>query len=284
MRILRKDYAAKVFVLTVIFLLSIGLSSLTADELSGEEILVKVDQKSEVVSQGEILSILTLEDVNADGSTNSMKVGALARQSTDRPDQMLIYFLEPEANRGSIVLSKDTPEGETKMWSYLPALKRKMELSASQKEGSFFGTTLSYKEIGSWSMSETFNAEIVEEVTLDIGDRSVAAYKLQLTEKEGADPQYPRQTIWVGKDNWVLLRSQSFNADGELQKEMEVQELTMFEENTVTEKLVTTVLDSGASTTVIYEKRERPEQDIPDSVFDPEELSNFDPKKWGLSE
>lgn len=271
-------------ILSLLLLISVYSVVFAADELSGDEILVKVDRKSQVVTQGEILSILTLKDVNADGSTNDLKIAALARKTTEEPDKTLIYFLQPESNRGSIFLTKDTPEGETRMWSYLPALQRKIEFTGSQKEGSFFGTTLSYKEIGSWSMSEEFTGKITEETTVEIGDKSLPAYKLELTAKEGADPQYPQQTIWVGKGNWLLLRSKSFNNEGDLKKTMEVKELTTFEGNTVTKRLITEVVETGASTTVIYEKRKRPERDIPDSVFDPENLSKFDPEKWVMTD
>ena len=65
---------------------------------------------------------------------------------------------------------------------------------------------------------------------------------------------------------------------------MEVRGLTTFEDNTVTKELITTVVDSNASTTVTYVKRARPDKDIPDSVFDPDNLKNFDPATWGLTE
>ncbi len=264
---------------------SFSLVVFAAGGLSGSEILKKVDQKSEMVAQGEMLSILTFENVNADGTEDSYKFGALARKEPGEPNRTLIYYLKPEHVGGTILLTRDTAEGDTKMWLSLPALGGKpKELSASGQESSFAGSTLSREEVGSWTMSEEYEAEILEETTVEVGEESVPAYKLKLTEKEGEDPQFPEQTVWVGKDNWILLRSKNFNDDGELKKEMEVKELTTFEGNTVTEKLITTIVDTGASTTVTYEKRERPDQDIPDSVYDPENLSDFDPEKWGVTE
>ncbi len=270
--------------LTTVLLLSVSGGVLAAGDLSGSEILEKVDQKSEIVSQGEIMSVLTFNNVNADGTTSSYKFGALARKKKGEPDRTLVYYLQPEFVKGTIFLTKETEEGESRMWLYLSALGEPKELTASKKQSSFADSTLSFEEVSSWSMSEEYNAEIVEETTVQVGDQSVPVYKLQLTAKEDANPQYPTETIWVGKDNWVLLHTKNFNDTGELEKEMKVEELTTFEEKTVTKKLVTTVMDSGASTTVIYEKRERPDQDVPDSVFDPENLGDFDPDKWGLTE
>lgn len=271
-------------VLSLLLLLSAHSFVFAADDLSGDDILVKVDRKSQVVTRGDILSILTLKTKKADGTTTNLKFGALARKTTEEPDKTLMYLLQPEFNKGSIFLTKDTPEGETRMWSYLPALQRKIEFTGSQKEGSFLGTTLSREEIASWSLSEEFTGKIVEETTVEIGDQSLPAYKLELTAKEGADPQYPQQTIWVGKGNWLLFRTKNYSAEGKLKAKMEVKELTTFEENTVTKKLIKELVEISESTTVIYEKRERPERDIPDSVFDPENLSEFDPEKWGMTD
>lgn len=279
----RKSIILSVFLATA-FAFALVSGAIAAEELSGNKILKKVDNKSESVTQGEMISIINFHNVNADGTESSYRFGALARKKSGEPNRTLIYYLKPKYVRGSIFLSKDTEEGETKMWLYLSALGQAKELSASKKESSFAGSTISFEEIGSWTMSEEYNAKIAEETTIQVGDQSVPAYKLNLTAKEGADPQYPKQTIWAGKDNWVLLRSNNFNSEGELVKEMEVKELTTFEGNTVTKELITTAVDSGASTTVTYVKRERPEQDIPDSVFNPDNLKNFDPAKWGLTE
>lgn len=270
--------------LVVVFLFAFGLSGFSADDLNGNEILKKMDEKSEMVTAGEMLSIINFHNVNADGTESSYKFGALARKKSGEPNLTLIYYLEPKFVRGSIFLTREMEAGETNMWLFLSALGQAKELSTSKQEGSFAGSTLSYEEIGSRTMSVDYNAERAGETTVQIGDKSVAVYKLSLTAKEEADPQYPERTVWVGKGSWVLLRSKSFSSEGKLMKEMELKELTTFEGNTVTKELVTTAVDTGASTTVTYIKRERPEKDIPDSVFQSENLKGFDPSRWGLTE
>lgn len=269
---------------TVGMLVAVSVSGFAADDLTGDEILVKVDEQSEIVTRGEILSTLTFENVNPDGTTSSYKFGALARKKDGEPNITLVYYLQPKFVKGSIFLSVENEDGTTDMWLFLPALGQAKQLSTSKKESSFAGSTLSFEEIGSWTMSKEYTGQIVGETTMEVGDKNVPAYKLELTAKEGADPQFPEETIWVGKDNWILLKSKNFNSDGDLVKKMEVKELTTFEGNTVTRQLVTENVDTGASTTVTYIDRERPEQDIPDSVFDSGNLSTFDPKKWGLAE
>jgi outer membrane lipoprotein-sorting protein len=270
--------------LVTLFLFALGVSGFSANDLSGNEILKKVDKKSEMVTQGEMLSIINFDNLNADGTESSYKFGALARKKSGEPNFTLIYYLEPKFVRGSIFLTRDKKEGGTDMWLFLSALGQVKKLSTSKQEGSFANSTLSYEEIGSRTMSDDYNAKIAAETKVQVDGQSVPAYKLSLTAKEEADPQYPEQTVWIGKDNWVLLRSENFNSEGQLKKKMELKELTTFEGNTVTKKLATTAVDTGASTTVTYVKRERPEKDIPGSVFQADNLKNFDPAKWGLTE
>lgn len=275
--------SVSVFLVSLLILTS-GITTVSAQDLTGNEILEKVDKKSEMVTQGEMLSVINFHNKNADGTESSYRFGALARKKTGELNRTLIYYLAPEFVSGSILLSRETEEGETKMWLYLSALGQAKELSASKKQSSFAGSTVSFEEIGSWTMSDDYTAEISGEPTMQIGDQSVPAYKLELTAKEGADPQYPKQTIWVGKNNWVLLRSENFSSEGEIVKEMKVNQLTTFEGNTVTKELVTTAVDSGASSTITYVKRERPDKEIPGSVFEPDNLQSFDPTNWGLTE
>lgn len=70
----------------ITLLLVLVLSALTfsfsptvlAEDLSGDEILARMDRQTEVVTQGELMSILTFNNQHADGTTSSYQFGALA--------------------------------------------------------------------------------------------------------------------------------------------------------------------------------------------------------------
>ncbi|MFP3953199.1 MAG: outer membrane lipoprotein-sorting protein [Candidatus Acetothermia bacterium] len=264
-------------------LIAMGVGAIGAEEISGDEVLENMDRQSEIVTQGDITSVLTFNNENADGTTNSRKFGALAHKKEGESNYQLVYFLEPQFIRGSIFLSKENEDGTTRMWLFLPALPQPKELSASKQEGSFAGSALSYEEIGSWTMSTEFNAEIVEETTVEVGDETFPVYKLDLTPKEGVEVDNPDRTVWIAKESWLLMKSEQYGPEGELQKTMEVKSVTTFEGKTVTKELTTADVESGKSTTVIYETRERPPKEVPMSTFAPEHLSEFDPVKWGLA-
>ncbi|MBS3736562.1 MAG: outer membrane lipoprotein-sorting protein [Candidatus Bipolaricaulota bacterium] len=263
--------------------LTLGVHSLGQDSLTGEEIMINVDEQQEKISEGDVLSILNFENVNPDGTETGYRFGSLARKEPGEPNYTLIYYLEPEDVAGSIFLSRETEE-DTEMWLLLSAFPQPKKLPSSQQQGSFAGSNLTFQEIGSRNMSERYNAELVGEVELTIAGETVPTYVLETEVKEDATAKYPSGKVWVGKNNWLILKSEDYNSDGELARVMEVEELGTFEGKRVTKKLVAESRLDESSTTVTFEKRERPEEEIPVDVFSPDNLTEFDPERWGLTQ
>lgn len=282
MKLERQILNSVVFGLTLTLLLVSGTTTLAQDSMTGDEILERVDEQQEKISEGDVLSILKFENVNSDGTKSNYKFGSLAKREPGEPNYSLIYYLEPEDVAGSIFLSRDTEENGSEMWLMLSAFPQPKKLPASERQGSFAGSNLTFQEIGNRNMSERYDAELVEETELTIDDESVPAYLIETSVKEDATAKYPRSKVWVGKENWLILKSEDRNEDGQMARILEVEELEAFEGKTVTEKLTAeNVLDESA-TTVTFEKRERPEKEIPTSLFGPDQLNEFDPEEWGI--
>lgn len=79
-----------------------------------------------------------------------------------------------------------------------------------------------------------------------------------------------------------MLKSEDYNDSGNLERTMDVLSLTTFDGQLVADKMLASNALDGSSTTITFVKRERPEAEIPDSVFDPENLATFDPAAYGL--
>lgn len=283
MKVGRKTLVLITVSLAFALFLTLGIQSLGQESITGEEILIKADDQQEKISQGDVISILSFENVNPDGTETNFRFGSLAKKEPGEPNYTLIYYLEPEDVSGSIFLSRETEKG-TEMWLLLSAFPTPKKLPSSQQQGSFAGSNLTFQEIGSRNMSERYSAELVDETDLTIDGESVPAYVLETEVKEDATAKYPRGKVWVGKDNWLILKSENYNSDGELARVMEVKELSTFEEKAVTKKLVAESQLDKSSTTVTFEKRERPEKKIPKSVFNSDNLADFDPSEWGITE
>ncbi len=270
--------------LVLALILTFGLAVIGQESITGDEILTKVDKQQDKISQGDLITILTFEIRHPDGTKTAQKFGSLAKTRPEEPDYSLMYYLKPESVAGTIILSRETEEGESEMWILLAAFGQRKKLSGSQQQSSFADSNLTRQEIGNRNMSKRYNAELLDETELTIDGESVPAYVLETELKEDATANYPSGKVWVGKDNWLILKSKDRNEDGKLERIMEVEKLGTFEKKTVTEKLTAENVLKGSSTTVTFVKRERLEEKIPSSVFDPENLPEFDPKKWRIKE
>ncbi|MFQ6117834.1 MAG: outer membrane lipoprotein-sorting protein, partial [Candidatus Bipolaricaulia bacterium] len=108
-----------VLLLGVLLVVTVSYSN---GQLTGDEILQKVDDQQDVVMGGDLVMTMKFENVYSDGTTASNVFGGLSKNVEGQPDKSLIYFKEPEDVEGTIFLSIK-PEGEdARLWLYLPAL------------------------------------------------------------------------------------------------------------------------------------------------------------------
>jgi len=265
--------------------LMVGTVSYSNGQLTGNDILKKVDDQHDVVRGGNLISMIRFDNVYSDGTTAYNTFGGLGKRVEGQPDKSLIYFKEPEDVAGTLFLSIKPPGEDVRLWLYLPALGAVKELvSEEERSGSFAGSTFSYSEMGERGMSDDYNAELIGEDTITIGDESYPCYLLELTAKPDAEVDYPTGKMWMSKENWLMLKAEDYNDAGNLERTMEVLRLGEFEGNVVADQMVSKNVLDNSSTTISFLERRRPEGEIPDSVFDPDNLENFDPTAWGFEE
>jgi len=251
-------------------------------QLTGDEILRKVDEQQDIIFGGDVVMTLKFENVYSDGTTAYNVFGGLRKKVEGQPDKSLIYFKEPEDVEGTIFLSIK-PEGEdARLWLYLPALGQVKELISEEKHQSFAGSTFSRREIGEHKISEDYTGELIGEETVTIGEQSYDCYVVKLTAKPDADVDFPTGKLWVDKENWLALKGEDYNEAGNLERTMEVLKLGEFEGNVVPDVMLAKNVIEGNSTTISFIDRHRPDKPIPDEVFDPDNLQNFDPTAWGF--
>jgi len=256
-----------------------------AADLTGDQILDKmIDHQDETMS-GSLIMTMGMDNTYSDGTTGYNLFTSLAKLSTDPnvPDMLLIYFEEPEDVAGTLFLAITPSEGDSRMWLYLPALGSVKELISEEQEQSFADSTFSYKDIGSASsIRDDYDAELIGEETVTIDGESYDCYVLKLTAKPDADVDYPTGKLWVDKENWLSLKGENYNEEGNLETIMEVTKLGTFEGNLIFDQMVSENIIEETSTTMTFIDRKRPEEELPDSLFDPENLPLFNPSDYGL--
>ncbi len=283
MKIARLNWLLGTALLLGTLLISTGIISYSGGQLTGDEILQKVDDQQDLIYGGDLISIVRFDNRYANGTTSYNVFGSLGKRAIEgQPDKTLIYFKEPEDVAGTIFLSIKPRGEDAKLWLYLPALGMVKELISEEKHQSFAGSTFSRREIGERRLTDDYTAKLLGEDTITIDGQDYPCYVLELTAKPDSDVDFPTAKIWVGQDNWLQLKGEDYNRAGNLERTMEVLKLGEFEGYAVMDQLLATNVLKGDSTTITFLERRRPDQPIPDEVFDPENLPSFDPTTWGF--
>ncbi len=276
---MRSNRWNKMFGWTLMALLLIGGAAL-AQELTADDILDRMEAESDVLAEGSMIIQMRFDNVYSDGTTASNTFAGLSK-----PNMSLMYFLEPEDVRGTIFLTLD-PEAEganTRLWLYLPLLGIPKELvSEEARGGSFAGSSISYEDIGGDDQREDYDAVLIGEEVVTVGNEDRIAYVIESTAKPDADEDIVRTVLWVDKENFVMLKMEAYNDLGSLEQTLNVIELGEFEGHLVVDGMHARDVLEESETTITFLERRRPDGEIPDEVFDPETLASFDPAAWSL--
>jgi hypothetical protein len=261
----------------VLTLLAFGSA---ASALTADEIYDRMDAEADALAAGSMVSTIRFDNSYRDGTDASNLFGSLSK-----PKRSLIYFIEPEDVRGTIFLTHESEVdgGSARLWLYLPLLGIPKELvSDEERGGSFAGSSLSYEDLSDADRRKDYDAVLVDEVSLSIGDLTRSAYVIEATAKPDADVETVKTVLWVDTEFFIMLKMEGYNDLGNLESTMEVQSLGEFEGKLTAEAMRATNEADGSSTTITFIDRHRPEAEIADSVFAPENLSAFDPSVWGF--
>lgn len=276
---MRNNTWNKMFGWTLMALLLSGGATL-AQDLTVDDILDRMETEGDVLAEGSMVVQMRFDNVYSDGTTASNTFAGLSK-----PNKSLMYFLEPEDVRGTIFLTLDPEEedADTRLWLYLPLLGIPKELvSEEARGGSFAGSSISYEDIGGDDQREDYDAVLIGEEVVTVGNEDRTAYVLESTAKPDADEDIVRTVLWVDKENFVMLRMEAYNDLGNLEQTLDVIELGEFEGHLVVDGMLARDVLEESETTITFLERRRPAGEIPDEVFDPETLVSFDPAAWGL--
>ena len=265
-----------------ITLFSVALLGLTVVALTADEIMDMVDAEADALTSGSMISIMRFDNVYGDGTTGSNLFGSLSI-----PNRSLIYFMEPVDVEGTIFLTHESDEDDVdaQLWLYLPFIGQAKELvSEDERGGSFAGSALSYSDISDRDGRSDYDAVLLGEEDIVIGDLTRTAYKIESTAKPDVDADNPRSTVWIDTEFLIMLKVESYNDLGNLDTTMDVLALGEFEGKlTVNEMLATNHSDDSTTTITILEQR-RPDVEISEDVFLAENLITFDAVLWGFAE
>ncbi len=260
----------------MVLLFGIAAMAMTADE-----ILDRMEVEGDTVAEGSLVSTIRFENAYSDGTTASNLFGSLSK-----PNLSLIYFIEPADVRGTILLTHEGPvyiDSDSIVWLYLPLLGIPKELvSDEERGGSFAGSSLSYEDIGGRDTRDDYDAVVLGEEELIVGDLTRTVYVIESTAKPDVDVDTPRTVLWIDTEFYIMLKMEAYNDLGNLESTMEVLSLVEFEGRLTADGMLATDVSNESSTTITFLDRHRPDAEIPDEVFSVDNITSFDPTEWGF--
>ena len=263
-------------------LVSVALLGFAAAALTADEIMDMVDAEADAQAEGSMISTIRFDNVYADGTTGSNLFGSLSI-----PNRSLIYFMEPADVAGTIFLTHESDEDDVdaRLWLYLPMLGIPKELvSEDERGGSFAGSALSYSDLGDHEGRADYDAVLIGEEDVVIGDQTRTAYKIESIAKPDADVDNPRSIVWIDIEFLVMLKAESYNDLGNLDTTMAVLALWEFEGKLTASEMLATNHSDGSTTTITILVQRRPDVEVTEDVFLPENIPAFDAALWGFAD
>ncbi len=259
-------------------------------DLTGDEILQKADENSSFVREGSRISLVQFDLIFPDTSTGSRTFAFFAKREPDGTDKLLIYFLKPELECGTIFMSIDPadPAEKKRLWLFLSGLGQVKELvSDEDRKASFAGSNLKNDEVGSFNLARDYSGELLGEQGVELKSwlgepQTRAAYRIAIAQRPDADVDFPTGTVWIDKEAFLTLKGEFVNNADQLEQTVALDEFVEFEGDIVPNRVeVANVLD-GSKTTVLILERRVVEPDLPDEIFTPEALKDFNPEDFGV--
>lgn len=183
-----------------------------AADLSGNDILAKIEGSSALTGSGSAL--VELKTVNKKGQEKAQSL-KIYRLETSKEEKQLIEFLAPTDVKGTkFLLLKNLVNQNEEMWLYLPALKRERRIAGHMTKDNFMGTDFTFEEI-SGSFQNKYSAKRLNDEKIGSYD----CYTLEL-EPKGSAENYKIIKIWVWQSEMIPLKIEFYNKDHKLWKEM----------------------------------------------------------------
>jgi len=283
----------RAFVGALAFLTAL-LSSLVlvhAQSLSAADILREIDARGGIAGIGSQIAFLSFTIQDKNGSVQESSFVSFGKTSADAqvPDSTLTYFLTPPALPcGAMLLTVDRklPGQATELYFYHPALGQpKQFVSSGERKGSFAGSNIQFDQMGRSDLCSQFDAELISESTLSVAvdgtaqDRRVYVLRLVANAQTNPDESFPERTMWVDAEQFLVLASESTNTVGKLQSIMRANGLVTFKTRLEYAVMtVSNVLDESSTTVTITDREDVGE--LPDRVFDPAFLPEFDARQF----
>ena len=225
----------------VVFLLFAGAAGISAQNLSGYDIMKLADERY----TGDTAQYrLTMTLNSGRGAPRVREAGYYFKDYGDT-DKVLMIFRTPRdvAGTGYLSFSYDDDQDDD-IWLYLPAMKRVRRITGSGKNDDFMGTDFTYEDMGSRNLNKD-NFVLLGEETVD----GEPCYLVEAKPKDGKDP-YGRRVIRVRKESYIITAVDYYDRQNRLLKELRVYGISRIDGIWTAQKMEMTNVQNKHSTVI----------------------------------
>ena len=235
----------------ITIILFIFISYLSAQELTGDEILKKIDDNlvlDDAVSHSKMV-------IHSRTGTRTIE----SRSWVSGKDKAFVEYLNPPRERGNKMLRLDD-----KIWNYIPEpTDRIITISGHLLKQSVMGSDLSYEDMTENDpLIDVYNSIVTGSEKINDAD----CYVLELTAKEDGATYYSRK-LWVDKNNWLPRKQELYAKSGKLLKWIRMDEIFKIGNRWYPRKMVFKDALSKGEGTEYYIEDINFNVDIPDYQF-----------------
>ena len=232
-------------IMTFIFVFVLISAAAGAQELTGNEVLQRVEENR---SEKSHYIEMRMELYNKAGDMRSRSLNNYFLEG-DKFDKSLIEFTAPADIEGTKFLLLDKRNtAEEDMYLYLPALGSVRKISGSQKNGNFVGSDLTYNDLNIFigaNYRENFKAKIIEENEKEV--------KLRL-EMIDPDLDYSFGYMVVLKEYWLPNKLEFYDQNEELKKTINLSEYEKIDNNWTARHIQVENIQKGSQTVLRMEE------------------------------
>lgn len=176
---------------TLIFLFMTFAGSSLAQDLTGEQIIQKVN---DLMNQETMYGRMTMTIVTTSGQERTFEYESWSK---DFGEKNLIRYMKPARVRDQATLMLNNADD---IWAYFPRTKRVRKLATHAKKQKMQGSDFSYEDMGSGdAFINDFDAKLIGEEEIEDHE----CYKLELSRGKNSDSHYSRLVMWVIKKDFV---------------------------------------------------------------------------------
>ncbi len=252
-----KKLMKNIAVISLVIITGISMR-VNAQSLTGREIMDKVYNRP---SGDDQISDLTMTLINKSGQTRVRKLKQLIKDD-GKVEKKIMFFIAPAdvKNTSFMNWSYDDSDKSDDQWIYLPAIKRVKRISSDDKSDYFMGSDFTYDDLGDRKLDDDTH-KLLREETLEGKD----CYVVESVPKD-EDYMYSKTITWVMKDNYLGLKKEFYDEDGELLKILHVDKYKDFSGIWIIEKLVMKNVQNNHET-IMELSNIKINTGIPDSKF-----------------